>query len=113
MCIACVTSNMSTHENIGISIILFLLGPREPWHDIHSKVEGRIAYDVFENFWERWQRQGLNEGEMIHVNDTTIDIDAPLDMDPQKAWNVQFFRSITSDSAVFDEKRVDEHVSIH
>ena len=86
-------------------------GPREPWHDIHSKVEGKIAFDVFENFWERWQQQGLNEGEMIHVRDTSVDIDAPLDMDPQKSWNVQFFRSITSDSAVFDEERL-EHVSI-
>ncbi len=25
--------------------------------------------------------------------------------DPQKAWNVQFFRSITSDSAVFEPNR--------
>jgi phospholipase D1/2 len=32
-------------------------GPREPWHDIHSKVEGPIAGDVFKNFYERWQKQ--------------------------------------------------------
>jgi len=82
-------------------------GPREPWHDIHSKVEGRIAYDVYLNFYERWGRQGTQEGELIHVNQTSVDIDAPLNMDPQKAWNVQFFRSITSDSAIFDEKRVE------
>ena len=87
------------------------LGPREPWHDIHSKVEGRIAYDVYLNFYERWGRQGTQEGELIHVNQTSVDIDAPLNMDPQKAWNVQFFRSITSDSAIFDENRV-EIVSI-
>ena len=27
-------------------------GPREPWHDIHCKLEGPIAYDVFQNFFE-------------------------------------------------------------
>ena len=25
-------------------------GPRQPWHDIHSRVEGEIALDVYENF---------------------------------------------------------------
>ena len=35
-------------------------GPREPWHDIHSKVEGPIAEDVFRNFYERWQKQVCN-----------------------------------------------------
>ena len=34
-------------------------GPREPWHDIHSKLEGPIAFDVFQNFLERWNKQGL------------------------------------------------------
>ena len=33
-----------------------LVGPREPWHDIHSKVEGPIAQDVFTNFFERWRK---------------------------------------------------------
>ena len=28
-------------------------GPREPWHDIHCKLEGSIAYDVHKNFRER------------------------------------------------------------
>lgn len=32
-------------------------GPREPWHDIHSRVGGPIAHDVFMNFYERWQKQ--------------------------------------------------------
>ena len=29
-------------------------GPREPWHDIHAKVEGSIALDIKKNFEERW-----------------------------------------------------------
>jgi len=98
-------------RNSNAKVVSANQGPREPWHDIHSKVEGTIAYDVFENFWERWQQQGLDEGEMIHVRDTSVDICSPLDMDPQKSWNVQFFRSITSDSAKFDEERVEQHMN--
>ena len=93
-----------------------LIGPREPWHDIHSKVEGSIAYDVFENFHERWERQGTKEGPLTHIKDIysieKLHDDHPLQMDPQRSWNVQFFRSITSDSAVFDEAKVAAHVSI-
>jgi hypothetical protein len=29
-------------------------GPREPWHDLHSKIDGPAAYDVLKNFEERW-----------------------------------------------------------
>eukprot|EP00775_Hariotina_reticulata_P010522 gene10522-10682_t len=31
--------------------------PREPWHDIHAKVEGPAAMDVAINFMERWTKQ--------------------------------------------------------
>ncbi|KAF2323243.1 hypothetical protein GH714_034291 [Hevea brasiliensis] len=33
-------------------------GPREPWHDIHSRLEGPIAWDVLFNFEQRWRKQG-------------------------------------------------------
>ncbi|CAA6666405.1 unnamed protein product [Spirodela intermedia] len=33
-------------------------GPREPWHDIHSRLEGPIAWDVLYNFEQRWRKQG-------------------------------------------------------
>jgi phospholipase D1/2 len=32
-------------------------GPRQPWHDIHSFVEGPAARDVLENFLMRWEKQ--------------------------------------------------------
>jgi phosphatidylserine/phosphatidylglycerophosphate/cardiolipin synthase-like enzyme len=32
-------------------------GPREPWHDIHARVEGPVAHDVYLNFTERWNKQ--------------------------------------------------------
>ena len=31
------------------------VGPRQPWHDIHSRLEGQVAVDVFENFRQRWE----------------------------------------------------------
>ncbi|KAJ9447537.1 Phospholipase D A [Diplonema papillatum] len=30
------------------------LQPRMPWHDVHMKVSGRVAYDVALNFIQRW-----------------------------------------------------------
>ncbi|XP_013630253.1 PREDICTED: phospholipase D gamma 1-like [Brassica oleracea var. oleracea] len=29
-------------------------GPRQPWHDLHSKIDGPAAYDVLANFEQRW-----------------------------------------------------------
>ena len=96
-------------RNKNTNAVNALQGPREPWHDIHSKVEGRIAYDVFFNFYERWARQGPQGREFIELKgilDSDINIDGPLNMDPNRSWNVQFFRSITDDSARFlDENR--------
>lgn len=37
------------------------VGPRQPWHDIHAKVEGPIAIDIKENFEERWSRMGVQD----------------------------------------------------
>lgn len=31
-------------------------GPREPWHDLHCKVEGPAAYDILTNFEQRWRK---------------------------------------------------------
>eukprot|EP01062_Namystynia_karyoxenos_P038312 TRINITY_DN277_c0_g1_i1.p1 TRINITY_DN277_c0_g1~~TRINITY_DN277_c0_g1_i1.p1 ORF type:complete len:1135 (+),score=327.96 TRINITY_DN277_c0_g1_i1:83-3406(+) len=33
-------------------------GPRQPWQDIHSKVEGAAVRDMIENFENRWVTQG-------------------------------------------------------
>ncbi|XP_016481357.2 phospholipase D delta [Nicotiana tabacum] len=30
--------------------------PREPWHDLHCRVDGPAAYDVLINFAQRWRR---------------------------------------------------------
>ncbi|PON49953.1 Phospholipase D [Parasponia andersonii] len=30
--------------------------PRQPWHDLHSRIDGPAAYDVLINFEQRWRR---------------------------------------------------------
>ncbi|KAL8143229.1 hypothetical protein V2J09_016261 [Rumex salicifolius] len=30
--------------------------PRQPWHDLHCKIEGPAAYDILLNFEQRWKR---------------------------------------------------------
>ena len=42
-------------------------GPRQPWHDIHCRVEGQVANDIYINFSERWSRQ---VGELVR-NETS------------------------------------------
>jgi len=88
-------------------------GPREPWHDIHSKVEGPVAKDVLENFIERWKQQGTKECPAPVIDDyfcSQINPEAvAVQQDPSQEWNVQVFRSITSDSAVFDQNKIREN----
>ncbi|KAK1296904.1 Phospholipase D delta [Acorus calamus] len=31
-------------------------GPRQPWHDLHCKIEGPAAYDVLTNFVQCWKK---------------------------------------------------------
>nr|GEW15697.1 phospholipase D alpha 1-like [Tanacetum cinerariifolium] len=76
-------------------------GPREPWHDIHSKLEGPIAWDVLFNFEQRWKKQG---GKNVLVNfreldDIIIPPSSVMFHDDQESWNVQLFRSIDGGAA--------------
>ena len=84
-------------------------GPREPWHDIHSKLEGSIAHDVFINFRERWDKQGLRDNEktveVMTLDDNFFDLQCCTSKEFEKRWSCQLFRSITEDSAEFDDKR--------
>lgn len=80
-------------------------GPREPWHDIHSRVEGSVAFDVFLNFYERWSKQGTKYGQLDMLDRSLVDPDAPASEDPTTEWCCQVFRSITSDSAVFENTK--------
>ncbi|KVH93783.1 phospholipase D alpha 1-like isoform X1 [Cynara cardunculus var. scolymus] len=85
-------------------------GPREPWHDIHCKLEGPIAWDVLFNFEQRWLKQGgkdlLNDiRDLDHIIIPPSPVKLPHD---HEAWNVQLFRSIDGGAAFgFPEKPED------
>ncbi|XP_051129613.1 phospholipase D alpha 1-like [Andrographis paniculata] len=82
-------------------------GPREPWHDIHCRLEGPVAWDVLYNFEQRWKKQvgnqylySLDELDRFLLRPTEVTTPA----DPE-AWNVQIFRSIDGGAASgFPEK---------
>lgn len=84
------------------------VGPRQPWHDIHAKVEGQIALDIKRNFDERWSRQSEDmAARLFQLSGDEFDIEAPALIPDREcgSWNLQLFRSITSDSCVFDFER--------
>ncbi|KAF8377264.1 hypothetical protein HHK36_030639 [Tetracentron sinense] len=66
-------------------------GQREPWHDIHSKLERPIAWEVLFNFEQRWKRLA-NSAQRIRSNH---DPPSPvMFLDDHETWNVHLFRSI-------------------
>ncbi|CAH8358597.1 unnamed protein product [Eruca vesicaria subsp. sativa] len=87
-------------------------GPREPWHDLHSKIDGPAAYDVLANFEERWRKASKSRGLgklRSASDDSLLSIDRIPDIiglseassfnenDPE-TWHAQVFRSIDSSS---------------
>ncbi|KAK7307827.1 hypothetical protein VNO77_41233 [Canavalia gladiata] len=86
--------------------------PRQPWHDMHSQVDGPAAYDILTNFEERWLRalkmNRLQKMKSSH-DDSLLKIDRipdivgideipSLNEDNPETWHVQVFRSIDSNS---------------
>ncbi|KAM0852684.1 hypothetical protein ACQ4PT_051595 [Festuca glaucescens] len=77
-------------------------GPREPWHDIHSKIEGPAAWDILYNFEQRWRMQGGAKDLLVDLKSMENLIIPPSAVtfpDDQEAWNVQLFRSIDGGAA--------------
>ncbi|KAG5231299.1 phospholipase [Salix suchowensis] len=86
--------------------------PREPWHDLHSRIDGPAAYDVLTNFEERWMKAAKPKGLKklkTSYDDALLRIDRIPDIigvfdtpsateDDPEAWHVQIFRSIDSNS---------------
>ncbi|XP_043715758.1 phospholipase D alpha 1-like [Telopea speciosissima] len=76
-------------------------GPREPWHDLHCRLEGPIAWDVLYNFEQRWWKQG-GRNFLVQLNDLQ-DIFIPpspvMFPEDHETWNVQLFRSIDGGAA--------------
>ncbi|KAK1362266.1 Phospholipase D [Heracleum sosnowskyi] len=101
-----------------------VLGPRQPWHDLHCKIEGPAAYDVLKNFEQRWKKatkwsefgrrfkkiSRWHDDALIKIEriswilspSDSIPNDHPIlrvsqEDDPEN-WHVQVFRSIDSGS---------------
>ncbi|CAK7356915.1 unnamed protein product [Dovyalis caffra] len=76
-------------------------GPREPWHDIHSRLEGPIAWDVLFNFEQRWMKQGGKDilVKLRELEDVIIPPSPVMFPDDHETWNVQLFRSIDGGAA--------------
>ncbi|KAG8057619.1 hypothetical protein GUJ93_ZPchr0002g25853 [Zizania palustris] len=96
-------------------------GPRQPWHDLHCRIDGPGAYDVLKNFEQRWRKatkwrerfrtvshwkdDALIKLERISwilspsstVPNDHISLRVSKDEDPEN-WHVQVFRSIDSGS---------------
>ncbi|XP_009758055.1 phospholipase D alpha 1-like [Nicotiana sylvestris] len=77
-------------------------GPREPWHDIHCRLEGPVAWDALYNFEQRWRKQ---IGNRFIYSMTELDkfIIRPTEVTASKdreTWNVQIFRSIDGGAVV-------------
>lgn len=76
-------------------------GPREPWHDIHCRLEGPIAWDVLYNFEQRWRKQG-GKDLLVRLRDLADIIIPPSPVmlgEDRETWNVQLFRSIDGGAA--------------
>lgn len=76
-------------------------GPREPWHDIHCRLEGPVAWDVLYNFEQRWRKQ-VGSQYLYSTDDLDRFIVHPTpvnSLEDPETWNVQIFRSIDGAAA--------------
>ncbi|CAN1828963.1 Phospholipase D delta [Linum perenne] len=105
--------------------------PRQPWHDLHCKIEGPAAYDIMTNFEQRWRKaqkwRDFRLKKVTHWHDDALlrldriswilspcvdensDKEAYIcnESDPER-WHVQVFRSIDSGSVRGFPKAVGE-----
>ncbi|KAF0921473.1 hypothetical protein E2562_007013 [Oryza meyeriana var. granulata] len=81
-------------------------GPREPWHDIHCRVEGPAAWDVLDNFEQRWRKQGDGDNLLVTLDKSWAAREA-AQSDPE-SWSVQVFRSIDGGAAAGFPENPDE-----
>ncbi|KAH3743817.1 Phospholipase D gamma 1 [Pelomyxa schiedti] len=72
------------------------VGPRQPWHDIHMRVHGPIAWDVLQNFEQRWKKQSNRPDCLLRLDRASYDLTA----DPAAGtWTCTLLRSIDKFSA--------------
>ncbi|CAL9057189.1 unnamed protein product [Musa banksii] len=76
-------------------------GPREPWHDSHTRIEGPAAWDVLFNFEQRWRKQGGKDIllRLTDLSDIIIPPSSVMFPEHRDTWTVQLFRSIDASAA--------------
>ncbi|RZC12826.1 Phospholipase D delta isoform C [Glycine soja] len=105
--------------------------PRQPWHDLHCKIEGPAAYDILTNFEQRWRKAkkwrdfrlkkvtNWHDDALLRLDriswivkpspssngDKSVHV---TDENDPESWNVQIFRSIDSGSVKGFPKDVDK-----
>ncbi|KZV20639.1 phospholipase D delta-like [Dorcoceras hygrometricum] len=52
--------------------------PRQPWHDLHCRIDGAAAYDVLINFAQRWRKTKWREFSLLKKKMTHWHDDAML-----------------------------------
>ncbi|KAJ1277577.1 hypothetical protein BS78_04G014900 [Paspalum vaginatum] len=96
-------------------------GPRQPWHDLHCRLDGPAAYDVLTNFEQRWRNATklremwgkaashshhhlkddalLNLERVPWIQRPSADSNPRLDDDDDpERWRAQVFRSVDAGS---------------
>lgn len=76
------------------------VGPRQPWHDIHSSVRGPAVLDVIANFQERWYKQASDSIDQL-LDLKKLGLADPPILFSTEAWCSQVLRSIDERTAVF------------
>lgn len=69
--------------------------PMQAWHDVHVKIEGDSAHDIYENFKQRWNDSKINLGvylesylEKINGNNNSIVFNPSSPLIPPRLENI-------------------------
>lgn len=71
--------------------------PRQPWHDLHCKIDGPAAYDVLINFAQRWRKSTKwREFSLLKKNMSNWNDDAMIKIE-RISWILSPALSVTKD----------------
>ena len=84
------------------------VGPREGWHDIHAFTTGGAAWDIYENFVSRWNRQAPDNMKKALRLRHEHHIISPEDEEriDEGSWDTQILRSINESSAELSKRHI-------